>query len=837
MQLYPQTYGADENYINYQKLWWESSSRMGAPQNKPKRAISEPILLWKKEYESNPAALLRVFQEVSDAMLFKGPALYHKNNPNQPYLIEATKGNLRATDYQASEYAFGERTNTILRDNHFYYSAKTYLTTQATSAPFEFTVKNINNEYSEKQRKYAAKQASKIASNLFAEYGSDAGTDVSFLYDEKVNMSGSRDEILERLKGNDKLDYIITQLIKDIDTRHSFTNLAKKAFSSKFDVNAQFSIIEVINGDIRPRYLRPDQVLWLSGKEDIETLEDDSVVAASAVDYLTFTEIMHKYGMDLNTGTGAAGIIDAMDKLRKGSLPQYNPNHCYFTEYYRATASTSDVDYAGPDSLPVWNQINYNNVFYPTSQTSAGLELSLLEQKGFVKMIVPTRYRVEINGKPATDALMKKWRETDYKRELFATFEEVDPEKKPEKGQYVIDKPKIELWEFTRLGHGTLLGIGRYKYTAGIRDRNGYVGMPIIGQICYDKSLALLGYTFAIWTNIISKGIEEIISQLGLNTAILFDEATGGDPLSFLYNAKKSGIAIFNSNKTATYNGRSPLQHLGLLKLGNHVEEISRMLQMIGTFKIMYETMVGASPQAQGVPQDYSGFKETAQNVANQGILSQEVMWQNNKFMTQNLQRCADVARVLNAKDEFVNISLSKGQKEILKLTRDLENMTPDVYLFYGYDMQRKNEKIYQAVTQAMASGGIDMIEELIEVLVTDNPYEVKAIFSKSKEKLMAAREAEMQRQVQQARYQAQADQQKNQIPLQVANTKGQYDIEVQKLKMQERAESDDIKGHMSDIKHQEELENKEFDSDLRREEETHRAALDFAGDNADENY
>jgi hypothetical protein len=808
---------SDQYYQNSLELELQTRPAFGAIR-RPK-IVDAPSMIWSKEYDTpqGKGKLLRLIQEISDYMLLNQSGIFNPNNPNKREHIDMANGKINMENYHTAEYTYGEKSSIPIRSNNFFYSAKAKLTTQIFSSPFEFTCKNISNEYTIKAAKKAAKTASKIAGNLFTEYAAASGVDVGFLEDQNISMAGEVDEILSQLKEDEKLEHILYQLIQDINYRHDIRTIERECFESKFACNSEFGMVEVINGEVIPKSLRPEQVLWIAGKEDIKTLEDTSVQAASVVDYLTFTEIIDKYAFNLNTGTGAIGLLDAIKQLRDGRLQPYDPQRWYFSEYYNANGLTSDYSHTREETLPVYSRVDYNNFFYPFTRNAYKLTHTILEQKIFFKMLVPRKYVVEINGKPATDKLFKDWKDNNQNRNLTASFTEIDPDSKPDKGTYTRTLPKVELWEATRLGHGTLIDVGRYKYTT-TKGRSNYIGMPIVMQASRDLSFTALGAWFEERTNILYRALDEILVGLGHSNAIIFDESVGGDPKSFLYNARKSGIAIFNSQRMAG-NNPSKFNHMDIMSLGSNMADANNILAMIGMLKIVYENMVGASPQSQGVAQDYAGLEETRLNIQNQAELAQPKFNEHYLFMNQLLQRIADVAKKEYANDEYKNIRVSKEGSKILKLSSELANTDPDIMLKYGPDLKNKKRFIDNAITQLMSAGGVEFLEPLINMYVTDDPNEALAILRANTARLAEAQAARDKQAAEANRLNAQAQMMKNQIPVDVAKVNQETAITTANIREQGREVSDRRKGEFNDVKHYQDQSNRVLESDLRMDE------------------
>lgn len=813
---------AEQDYQNRLELGYDYRTAVG-PSRRPK-LVDEPYIVWHDYYktERGIGQLLRVVQELSDYMLLNKNNLYSQDNPNQRYLIDAVKGKLHKPDYQTAEYTYGDKSNVGLVDNNFYTAAKNKLTTQVFNAPLLFTCNNINPEFINQQAKKAAKTSTKLAANLYAEYAAGAGHDVSFLQDDSVNMHGSVDEVLKQLNDSEKLEYAIYKLVNDINFRYDLRNIERKCFSNKFDINGEFGFVEVINNDVVPRHLNPEQVTWVSSEKNIENLEHPSVLAVAVNDYLSINQIMNKWSRKLNNGIGSKGLLETIRKIRAGMLEKYNPDRNYFSEIYYANADISDPLYAGPKHFDSLSVVDYNNHFYPFVHSEKGLEYSILEQKMYFKMMRDYRYIVLINGKRPTESQWRDWQKGNLGRKLVATFEEIPNDEKAPKGAFIKYQSKSELWEATRIGHDSLINLGRYEYDTNSSGRSNYVGFPVVMQISYEKSLAALGYHLNRLSNILYNRVEELIIAVGHSTAIVFDESIGGNPNSFLYNAKKSGIAYFNSQKAAG-NANSKYQHFDMIQLGSSLKDVADILTTIGMLKILYENMIGASPQAQGVAQAYAGLQETQLNIQNQSELAQPYFNDHYLFMNQFLQREADIVKKAFAREDVINVRVTEEISEILKLSADLDTCDPDIRLQYGPDKKGKKDLINNAVMQLMSAGGVEMLEPLINIFITDNPNEALAILRANAGKIAEAQAARDKQMAEANRLNAQAMETKARIPVDVAQVNKSSAVEVANIRTQQQQESDKMRGMAADVKHYQDQSNRVLESDLRTDEENFR--------------
>ena len=794
---------------------------------KRKRVLDAPLLVWKPEYEKDDTLFLNQIQQISDTMLFNESGIYDDDNPNTPHLFDVAKGKINPKDYIAAEMAYGYKGLTPVRDNHFFYSAKSHTLGEIVKQPFKYTVRNISMEFTDKKLREDRKNAKALMKTMLAQQlASEDGVNAEFLADKNISLAAPVDELLGRLFPREKMELILFKLLGHIDNEQNLLMLARDCFDNKFDINSEFAFVDVVNGEVVVKHVHPSNVRMLA-KRGVRTFEDPGVNAVSVLDYLTMTEIMDEYGEALDTGTGARGLLEAAKKLSKGEKFNYDPARPYFSEYYRTNILTS-VAHDFNQGDPKFGRADYfNNIFYPFRKGAYSLTNTILKQRMFFKVAVPKRYLVEINGKATTAKEVEKWRKSiDDDRSMQVEFIELDPNQKPPKG-YTEDKHKQEVWEATRIGHGTLLNVGRYKYAAEKKSKERYVGYPIIGQISREKSLVLVGENVARMVNTIYNRIEEIINLSGLSTALLIDEAIigSGHAKDAIYSAKKAGILMYNSSKMV---GANPFtqKHLTMLEMGNHIAEVNNMFFLIGTLTEGYNRIIGTSEQVQGISKPYESGAKQQMNVAAQSQLKVEKFYEHNLFMNQVLQRTGDVAKFVYSREGYINVALTDGEREFLKLSKDLHLADFDIKLESGAALKDKKAILDSAVMQVLSSGGIDMLEPLINILYTENPAEALSILRKAKEDLQAAGQAQQQQAAQAQQIQAQVQQEKNQVPVQVAQVNAQSADNVQRLKSEEQRLREDAKGDLNDINNSNKVQDKLLDHDLENDARQREAQL-----------
>lgn len=781
-----------------------------------------PVILWDDIYNKQPGSLINLFRRVSDWMLFNQQMLYDYDNPNQAYLLDVVAGKLRVDDYFTADTLFGEAGPVPTKDNHFFESARSALLGQVLAHPFQFSTKNLNTAFAEKQILENSKQGAKVMMQALIEAAKQKGMNLDFARDDSVKMPKDEADLLSFMNGQEQIESTVYKLLQHTDYQYSFQNVARKAFDDKFVVNAQFAFVDVVNNEVVPKHYHPDQVRWMASKR-IETFEDPNLVAASVMDYMTPTELINQFGVGLNTGTGVRGLYNYLNNVMKVGRDKigYSPDGAYWTdEGYAGWGLGSDLNDLSIRGY-TRKQINWmNRAFYPTVAGAGGLLMNILVQRNFVKMVRQQRYKIrriqDDHSRPATEKELKFYLENNYDRSLELSFEPIDEKKKESlQGELVKGYYRTEVWAFDRIGHDCFTNVGPYKYQPDPNGEGGnYTGIPIVAQISYKKSMAKLGEQDAIRVNVLYKAIDEYLVNMGFSEVLIIDDAQGVEPLEYLYNAKKSQFARYDSTLMQPTN-QAQQRHLQTIKLSNHTEELRVSFALIREITTGYQTRIGLSPQVQGVSERYEGLKETQLNIANQALLLTETLWEHTQFVNQLLQRAGDILKQLNAVDGYKNIILSDGERELLRLSKDMLLADIDVRLESGQLIENKL-KLIQGVVQAMAaSGGAKDADAMIAAMTTSNPSEAMARLRKLRESMEETEKARQQATDQQARYLADAENRKQDTLLKREQMITEREIELLRMKITGKVDEQDAAGQQADIKEQNERERMALDAEL----------------------
>jgi len=286
---------------------------------------------------------------------------------------------------------------------------------------------------------------------------------------------------------------------------------------------------------------------------------------------------------------------------------------------------------------------------------------------------------------------------------------------------------------------------------------------------------------------------------MGHSTAILIDEAQETDHVGFLYNARRTGIALFNSNKM-TGGNKASLLHMTRLDLGTQINELNALFQTVGMYKMTYDAMVGVSPQVQGIQQKYTGLQQTQLNINSQSVLKQRSYFEHTKFMNDLLQRTGDVAKSYYADHEEMSLIVDKNRQQVLRMSKDMTLAEIDVYLESGSDLAQKKQKLDDAAIRVLSGSGIDFFEPLLDILGTDNVAEARALWRESLPLIKQQEQRNAERQNEALQRQAQAIEDKNQLLLEKEQMITERMIELEKLRQKGESDKRDDEGTRGDI-------------------------------------
>jgi len=520
-----------------------------------------------------------------------------------------------------------------------------------------------------------------------------------------------------------------------------------------------------------------------------------------------------KYGAELYRAHGISSLKNAVETLRKGKEFEYSPMGRYYAKNYEnsgfgyRTIEQLNTN-TGADGRLVTQEINWNNgsngdvvaqdwagMFYPAVKLNNGYGAGVLEHVFYFKMVQTRRFLLKINGKVVSGKTFRDKLKGDWSRKYDVDVEQVASDFKS--NEPTVELPVVKMFQAKRLGHAVLLDVGEYEYAPQSNGRT--MGWPVVGSISQKKSFAKLGEHICRRVNILYQRVDEIIAQMGHQNAVLVDEAQETDYVGFLYNAKRTGIARYNSTKSQSGSAMAQ-RHLTSITVGQDSAELERLMQLIGFFVTLFENMVGTSPQVQGINQKYAGLRQTQMNVSNQSMLKTEQYHEQIEFMNELLQRYADIVTKYFADDEERTFMVDAKEQQVLKSLKEMSLASISVHLESGMDLAKKKEKIEQAASQVLSSAGIEFLEPLIDIFLQDNAESARALLRENIALLKQLEQTNSERQAKAQEAQNAVIAQQTQMQMAVEQERTQRAIEVQKLKNEGQSERNDFEGTMQDV-------------------------------------
>ena len=774
-----------------------------------------PLQIWDKKFNSDPESFIDFSRRISDRLLFSGCSIFDKDYPNSPDLSAVVAGKLNPGAYMEMDYAYGAESFMPKRDNHFYEPSKNYMMGEITGQPFKFTTKSIDNEFSRQMRREAsirtAKAVMNVAYGAMEEQGIAAAAGAQY---KGVNVKADSQRVLSQLNPQQQLEYLVWAILQDANYKHNFLAIGAKCFDNRYDIRKSFAAVEIEYGELVGKHLPPAQVNWLANKP-VETFEDPAVGAVGYRNYLTMEDALVKYGAALYRAHGITSLKGAVQTLREGKEIKYNPMQRMFGRKY----DNSGLGYRsieqlntnfGPEGRVVAQEIGWDNgsngdvvaqdwagMFYPAIKRENGYSAGILEHVFYFKMVEMRRFMLKIDGRPVTAKTFREKLKGDWERKYDVDVEIVPTDYKAAPGEHTVELPVARMYQGKRLGHSVMMDVGIYEYAPQTNGRS--MGWPVVASLSQKKSFAALGEHFCRRVNVLYQRVDEIIAQTGHLNAILVDEAQETDYVGFLYNAKRTGIARYNSTRSQGGNAMAQ-RHLSSVTVGQDSGELERLLQLIGLFITLFENMVGTSPQVQGVHQKYSGLQQTQMNVNNQSMLKTMQYWEHTDFMNQFLQRFADVAVKFYADDEERTFMVDKKEQVVLKSLKEMALAQISVHLESGTDLAKKKEKIEQAASQVLSSAGIEFLEPLIDIYLQDNAEAARSLLRENVALLKQVEKTNEERAAAAQQAQNEAIMAQTQMQMDLQKEKSRSAAQVQILKNQAQSERNDFEGTINDI-------------------------------------
>lgn len=766
--------------------------------------VELPLIVWKDSMEDNPYQYLNMIQKIHDSLLLNNSTVFKYSNPNTQECYNRFLGKIEQKDYADQGEFYGSPTSTKIKDNSFYHEVYEKLISKVTATPFVLNIKITSEEYLDEQLDILANKVAGLVRNAAIEELAANGVNVDGISDESVPEPVSEKQLQTFLDGSETYDKILYKLVNHVMNNSEFKDrVIKPAFRESFIVNTEFAHIDTTNDEVMVEAVSCKNIQFLASEDQISSLEDASVLACGVSDYISLQEIIRTYGYKLDAIVGIEKLKQVLNRLQSGdkSVETYNPEMPLFGESLVAEGEFSGAQALGimdGQNEDITNRRYFNEIFYPRLGLAGAVTCKFLRHRAYFRVLKNKKFKLLINGKNPTPSQVDEFKNRNIDNKLVADFVDVKDDYKKQPGEYIVNIPKEELHSSTRIGHSVFVDFGKYRYSTDYIKNQNKPGFPIVMQSSFDKSFVKIGEPIEKMVNKLSRTVDELIDAAGFSTAIIIDDVQGYDAADTLYSLKKKGIAEYNST-IMNSSGSAGRLHLSSINTGNQLEDIQKNFQMIGLLKLSYEKLCGVFNQSN----PYDGLAETQINLDQAESIFGARYQDHNLFITQILQRVADISKIYYAKHKSKAVNLGKGEVQILKKLIGMQNWEYNVFMNNGIDLKNKSAQIDKMMEYISQSGGVEFIDSILEVLWEDNPMKKLDIFRNKKEMLLKAQASQQEAQAQGGQQQAQLEALKVQIPIE----KEKLRIQGELLKIQEKAKANreqlDFKGKTGDINEQ----------------------------------
>lgn len=372
--------------------------------------------------------------------------------------------------------------------------------------------------------------------------------------------------------------------------------------------------------------------------------------------------------------------------------------------------------------------------------------------------------------------------------------------------------PYYDLRQATLVGHQTLLDWGRVKFQTR-REEYGYGRVPLqitgiqknpLQAVMTILSPLQIEYSIA-WFH-----IERLLGQAGgkMIELWLHNKPTGWDNAKWIFYAKQKGVNI-REYKEGDENKPMPSISQGV-DLGMS-SSLQYLIQYVLLIENTAQKLIGTNAAAQGSLTGQEAVGVTQANLMQAQNMVAGIYYDLNRAIEQQLNDAADKMKMWWKKGE-TKVWQTDVEKISFTVLSDLSNNDYGVFVKNNALDEQKMMKYEALANQALASGGAEYLDFIMEMMGAENSSEAKAIIKKG---MGAIRQQQQQFQQQQIAVQqqlAQTQAEANQLKQQELQVKAQTPIAVQ-----EKANEGKIIVKKMEIEHEENVSEVEGNQENER--------------------
>ena len=793
-----------------------------------------PALIWLPEFDTDHTKFYRLIQHLSDYLIAQGPSLY-RDSPNSAACWDAYQGVIDSKEYDKAENTWGAPGSAPMRDYGFYHAVKQRLIEGKITQPLEFTLRDVSPKAIEDRLNAVidvlGERAVREVASAMQQQAEAEGTPLNLDFTHNPGVYVGEGDATTVQTPSLVEAWMYTQLmalVKDKKLSEEF----KESFIHRLVINAQAAHITTDRAGVQVQAIRPDMISCLSKGPITKDTDCDAI---AVYDYITAADILTEMGHLFDEGSPKA-LLDTVRKLRGGAVMRYDPRS-FWLRPQGATPSEFTEFRNERDEVTGYHPVDWTNHFYKSTYTDNQYTVSVMRQRLYFKLIRFRPMRAFINGKPATKQSYQQWKFRNYNSKLDIRYEPI--EGKPKPGEFFINGKSVELYEATRLGHNTILGVKRCLTAPQDILNPKEVKFPVVIRTSLNRSVVELGRDIRRMWNILWNRIEEKLNLGGADSAILLDLAQldGGKEgvTDLMWQAKRMGVVTYNSQKLQDKTNPQAQRHLSSVKLTDEGQSVNNMLALAGLLKMSYDSMIGVGGAVQGQAGAYDSSSKLSFLSNQQSAITAELYHEDALFDNEVLQRVAEMQRMINAADQYgeVEATMPGGSRyrQSMALSplvrKQLRDAKPLVEMQNGQRLLQIREKIEALAMQALPSGGASGIREYIKLLFADNPYEAMQIFDSGLSELEKIQAQQGQAQAQSAQLKAQSEAEKVKVPIMVEQIRSQTQLQIAGQKSKDKQDTEQQRADEFDLSAQNKREEMMLQSALQKDQSMNQAALE----------
>lgn len=607
---------------------------------------------------------------------------------------------------------------------------------QFLSQKLSFSVDIVNREaVLAKEERKASIMAEKIAKGIIAQMSKETGIEIP-VEEQSLGLPDDLQKI-QAMPIREIVEDTVLNGLHYINGRYNLKNKFRKGLENMLVFNSCLFRNRRINNDPVPEVINPiDTSLFMQTDDDQANWGDGFIT----VTWKSVSDIMDNYELDDKQ-------VERIEQLSSMTL----------SDFSNVFWNNGQGWYSG---------YGINNFYRNIGQDNAKVLVAECQWRSIIKMYVKKS--------------KNKFDEDSYFYKKLSSDEYEKLSKKEQKEYKEI--PYSDLRQCTMIGHDTIIEKGRVKFQTR-REEYGYGRVPL--QICGVQKNPLMSVMtilapLQIEYCIVWFHIERLLGQSGgkMIEMWLHNKPSGWTNEKWIFYAKNKGIN-FREYHEGDELAPSPAMSQGV-DLGM-ASSFQYLIQYAMLIESTAQKLIGTNAAAQGASTGMEAVGVTQANLQQAQNMAIGIFYDLNVAIEQVLNDAADKIKMW-WKDGEVKVWQTDSERISLTVTGDLANNDYGVFVQNNATDEQKMMKYEALANQALASGGAEYFDFVLQMTDAENSSEAKAIVVKGMKTLREQQQAIQQQQIQVQQQSVAVQEQANALKEKELQIKATVPIEVAKI-------------------------------------------------------